>query len=335
MPKYKYLGVLFVVFLLYCTACSDKNTNSTSGRLTGNAFDLKNNQPLSGVELTVADIDNSATTDIHGEFTIYNIPAGVYTLYASKSGYQPQSIQIQILENKTSNIGFYLSRGKSDSLPIIDELKPFALIFMPFNKSFRNLSGRGLKPKTSHVNLAPDRFCRENSCAEFGTSPVSKISFDYNEILNQTDFSFCYWIYINDIPGIAEDNKIDIISRWGHAGKHYQTYAFGITTDFKPNYLLYSEKAAYSIGNIIQPVNPNNWIHLSITYSRHTLKYYINGVKVFTTNSVEPQASDFYGLQIGSRYNVSTTQFSGKIDDFWMFSKALTDDEIDYIYNLK
>lgn len=68
--------------------------------------DLTNNSPLEGVDIKLVDSNNDShfytcTSNANGEYTIFNISSGVYTLLASKEGYIPENTNISISEDST------------------------------------------------------------------------------------------------------------------------------------------------------------------------------------------------------------------------------------------
>lgn len=61
----------------------------TTGKIKGKATDRDTKEALVGANLTLEGTSYGAATDINGEFTILNIPAGVYVLRAAFVGYAP------------------------------------------------------------------------------------------------------------------------------------------------------------------------------------------------------------------------------------------------------
>ncbi|MGC8718102.1 MAG: carboxypeptidase regulatory-like domain-containing protein [bacterium] len=108
----KLLG-LFVILAIFTTGldgCSGCNppTPSGSGSISGTVRDSGNNNPLSGVTVSISGTNLSATTDSNGNYQIPNVPAGTKTVTASKSGYNPQSRQVNIPSGGTVTVDFSL-----------------------------------------------------------------------------------------------------------------------------------------------------------------------------------------------------------------------------------
>ena len=79
-----------------------------SGTITGTVRDSASN-PLSGVTVRTVGASFSAVTNQSGQYTLSNVPAGTYTLEASKSGYVTQTqSNVQVVANQTTTVNFTL-----------------------------------------------------------------------------------------------------------------------------------------------------------------------------------------------------------------------------------
>ena len=78
------------------------------------------------------------------------------------------------------------------------------------------------------------------------------------------------------------------------------------------------------------PLPTNTWTHLTLTYNGSALTLYQNGVAVATSNVSGTLSSDTETLQIGgSQFG---EYFKGLIDEVRVYSRALSDSEIQTIY---
>ncbi len=75
------------------------------GGLSGRVTDAGNRQPLFGVNVMLAGTVRGAATDMAGEYTIENVPVGIYTLEFSYIGYEKKRIVDVIV--KSNRIGRY------------------------------------------------------------------------------------------------------------------------------------------------------------------------------------------------------------------------------------
>ncbi|WP_138430382.1 SusC/RagA family TonB-linked outer membrane protein [Fodinibius saliphilus] len=78
------------------TFCFAAMSIAQSGSVTGTVTDASSGETLPGVNVVVTEINQGASTDTEGNFTIRNIPEGTYTLKASFIGYKEYTQQIQI-----------------------------------------------------------------------------------------------------------------------------------------------------------------------------------------------------------------------------------------------
>ncbi len=86
---------------------------------------------------------------------------------------------------------------------------------------------------------------------------------------------------------------------------------------------------------ISAPGSPGMWQHIAATYDSGTMELYINGVYAgpATSANLQPAVSE-YDFIIGANIapHPSDQSFDGKIDDFAFFNRALTEEEIQQIY---
>src|ERR1035437_1500150 len=82
----------------------------TTGKLTGKAINVKTNEPLPFVNITIMGTSLGAATDIDGNYVILNIPPGNYKVRAQSVGYQPVIMEnISISIDLTTKLDFSLN----------------------------------------------------------------------------------------------------------------------------------------------------------------------------------------------------------------------------------
>ncbi|MBI3586291.1 MAG: TonB-dependent receptor [Ignavibacteriales bacterium] len=82
MKKIITYSILFLA--CFSTALSQTGTGSISGKVT----DAETQNPLAGANVIIKGTFLGAVTNTHGEFKIYKVPVGTYTIEASLIGYQ-------------------------------------------------------------------------------------------------------------------------------------------------------------------------------------------------------------------------------------------------------
>ena len=112
--KYYFL----ILFIGFSTLTQAQN------KLTGKITDTKN-QPLSGVDVYIAELHKGTSTDSNGNYTITNLPNANFVVTAAFIGYQSQNKNIQI-STGNNTINFTLK----DAVFKMDEV----IISTPFNK---------------------------------------------------------------------------------------------------------------------------------------------------------------------------------------------------------
>ncbi len=101
------------------------------------------------------------------------------------------------------------------------------------------------------------------------------------------------------------------------------------------NFIVYGWGGGYDWGTGVATANyRENWHHFALTYSPPTTKFYIDGVMQASTNSYAWNTSPTY-IVLGNEIDKNTRKFQGQIDEFSIWSRALSDAEIKAIYNLE
>ena len=96
---------------------------------------------------------------------------------------------------------------------------------------------------------------------------------------------------------------------------------------------------AYSttLPKITETVDRYVWTHLAVTYdaSSRSLKLYRNGTLSSTVENVDPVAAADRGLMIGAMATSGATKsFGGHLDEVRVYTRALTPEQVSYLYNL-
>lgn len=92
-----------------------------------------------------------------------------------------------------------------------------------------------------------------------------------------------------------------------------------------------------NLSNWVGPVTAQTWVHLVMTNNGSTTSLYINGNLESTFPENFLFTDNAYDLYLGVRgygNNAPNDYFDGKMDEFQIFGKALSQTEIDSLYNL-
>jgi hypothetical protein len=232
---------------------------------------------------------------------------------------------------------------------IILQLTPSTLntglvAYYPFNGNANDSIVNGNNGAVSGASLTTDRFGKTNSAYNFNGLNSSillpKAFFDGNESITQ--FSFSTFININKTGNygiwgktlfwgevnmqVIDDNSILLFWANSNGGNTYS-----------------------QIKSASNTIAPNKWYHITINFSNSILKLYINGIEVKSTLSYSKQGGGFISnSNVNSQINFSqdlnsnrigattisgslTNYFNGSIDDFRVYNRVLTTNEIAYL----
>ncbi len=112
----KRLLLLSLGLILLTISCKKEETVEPSpyGKLTGTITEFETDSLISKANVFTQPATSYVTTDTNGQYTIYNIQPGEYTVTAAKSGYDTLKVGVTIIADKTTEADFILH--ESDSL---------------------------------------------------------------------------------------------------------------------------------------------------------------------------------------------------------------------------
>ena len=87
-----------------------------SGTVAGRVTDTDTGDPLVGANVTVMGTNLGAATDINGEYSIGNVPAGAQRLKADYIGYGSTTMEVDVPADGSANAAFSLAVAASTSV---------------------------------------------------------------------------------------------------------------------------------------------------------------------------------------------------------------------------
>ena len=331
LPCFKRANIiLLLIFLISCTNSPDRdnpldpksNKYEDFGNLQGHVYSYyAPYKPIISATVTIHPGNQTTYTDENGVFNFSNIDPGDYIIKTTMLEYAPDSAQVTITSQKTTNIQFNL-----DALPQLTNLGLFTGVYnswfpFPQQRVVRCVAEISDPDGREDINMV---------CIEIP-------DFSFIDTLTitgfNTDFS-TYEKYIteNDLP----INKIDELQ--GYPVYIKITDKAGQTCQFGPNYIIrvIDEEIALEYPKEIitesQPVF--RWKQLSLSYPfTYKLELYqeiVNGIYdlIYSISNIHhekiSQQVDF-PLSPGSYYWTITI-----MDEFgnWSLSKKLAFDQI-------
>jgi len=210
----------------------------------------------------------------------------------------------------------------------------------PFNGNANDQSGTAKTGTVTGATLVMDRKNNANQAYSFSPSTTSKIELKSTPTTISNTFTISIWVKPNrTINLISESNACPGTTNVPMANSN-QNWAYtptsakiGVGISIGTNAVLVAEHAAnLLICRMGYTTTINAFVHVIVTYANDSTKLYINGKLVrsrptlCTTvhNIIEPH-------QLGMA--LYSPNFSGIIDDFGIWNRALDSNEIKSIYS--
>ncbi len=161
---------------------------------------------------------------------------------------------------------------------------------------------------------------------------ASSIDYDYNQ-----DFSFSVWVKLPSTQSDTSGGDNFIIEKWSASGGYpyvlrvyNQTYG---TSGDRGKVVFRRYDGTNSPGvTSTSALNDNAWHHVVGTKSGSTLRIYIDGASQGTsTDTTTTTTTNASPLYIGTRGG-STNNLTGSVDEFRLYNRVLTADEVSALY---
>lgn len=187
------------------------------------------------------------------------------------------------------------------------------------------------------VTAAKDRFGREGKALSFnGVDGLVRIPFNNERNLATSNFAFTVWLYVDKyVPSphwesINSSNYSPIFCKT-ETDTQFQ-FRFGASD--KGFYFDGGEEGAskglYTKNGVT--LLPGKWNMLAVTYNGYVAKYYLNGHLIACENINTTFVQNSQPLIMGCDFPGQASFFSGKMDDFNIWQKFITEDEVRDIY---
>jgi len=147
---------------------------------------------------------------------------------------------------------------------------------------------------------------------------------DYLQITTFTsslNITIASWIYINE-----SNNKLQALC--GNNKNDEVTDAIYFSSDGVDGKAIMYNSAGVNFRPVISGLKDNVWHYITFVGNTTHLKFYLNG-ELKHTGSFTPS---IIINSIGKNNNIPTDDFNGSIDDFMIFNKALSEEEIRALY---
>jgi hypothetical protein len=282
---------------------------------------------------TETDPNNGTNYSIVGTSQLLSVP---YALESNNAGNGIKEV------SKTGDT-VYLDNGKKYIIPGIKDISPASTInngliaYYPFNGNANDESGNNNNATVNGATLTNDRFGNSNKAYSFdGIDDRIEREITNNFPIGNTPRTISVWYKIN-----GEFNINRLGSNYNAAGsvvefgKFSTSNRFGllITKEYYPYCVTQNNDFWVQISTQLQ-----KWQHIILIASGNRCDFYLNGVFFGGGALGEPINTINGRLSIGNTINDplgngQNEAFNGLIDDVRIYNRALTQEEITYLYN--
>jgi len=226
-------------------------------------------------------------------------------------------------DSVTFDLGFYTEQCRhNDGVGLATDLTAY----YPLDGTAEDVSGNGYDGTVvGDVSYAGGQVGQAG--AFDGTDDRITVMYDDNEVFDaQTDISISAWVY----PTANDSGAYN-----GIVGSHQNNspYAgWALAENRNGNLGLWSDNSGWS--NTTQTLPLNTWTHIVVTreVAETEATVYVNGAEATTTTWQVPSDND-RPLFIGDRADGEGPPFNGRIDDVRIYSRALSANEVQSLYD--
>lgn len=208
----------------------------------------------------------------------------------------------------------------------------------PFNGNADDVSGFENDGIVYGVTLVEDRFGNQNSAYYFdGIDDYIGLPTDF-DYPNRT---VCFWFNATNVPewnyAYEPNSSLQIIYTSDHPNIENGLTKIWVTKiDGKEKICFHNGGADEILDNTFS-INENEWFFAAVTVNPEFINYYLNGELVKTINYPgnihSTTDNNYYNAAIGVGRLLNHRYFNGSIDDIKIFSKALSDSEVESLYH--
>ena len=214
-------------------------------------------------------------------------------------------------------------------LNLMADLNEGLVAHYPFNGNANDESGNGNDGTVNGATLTTDRFGNENSAYNFdGVNDYVDISSPYTDFTSN-QITVSWWINYDSFQvgsGIGQatmNNNNWTTTVWLFHGNSSSDYSF------------YISNGNIGVETSSTELEPNEWINLVGLYDSNSIKMFVNGNIITSINHNSqmvnnPNSVIHFGKDV--RYS-SNRWFNGIIDDVRIYNRALSEEEIQELYN--
>jgi len=192
----------------------------------------------------------------------------------------------------------------------------------PFNGNANDESGNGNNCTVNGAILSPDRKGITNQAYSFNGNSSYIIANNTNVGNFSGNTTFCFWINCStDATGMVMDKD------------NYDYYWFQIDNNGLAFTISFDWNYSSTTQIIPRSQLENQWNFVCVMIENFTYKVYANGVYVNSVDIPQNAIINSQNLTFGRSSYWGHTYYTGKTDDIRIYNRALTEQEIQQLYN--
>jgi len=213
-------------------------------------------------------------------------------------------------------------------------LKNGLVAYYPFNGNANDVSGNNLNGILTNTSITTNRFSINNSAYLFNNSDIY---IPFNNKFRLTNLTTSAWIRPSSY---TPDNYSIILNRFEEGyntigGETWQVILTNNEVWFQVIGEGRSGTAPYTILKASKQIQLNDWSLITSTYDGTYMKVYVNGSLLLsqpTTTKINTLGTSGISIGVSKQANGIWHYFDGKIDDVGIWERALTAEEIKFLF---
>jgi len=342
METLKLFALIFLPIFILLTSCKDEGNpiqTPITGTIQGKVTNSTGDSLIAGATVTTSPPTSSVTTNSSGEYTISDVSPGQYSVTAIKGGYNSGTVTISVAAGKTTTANIPLN---------LSSVVTGLVAYYPFNNNANDESGNGNNGNLNGVAFTSDRFQNENkACIISGNTGTngSNIHVGIPDIIEGlTKFTISIWVKENNLSYYHGESYISFgadsagATGWTSIG-HLDRY--GVSS---LRFIIMQNNLFNEIYTPFDESWANNWQHYAMVFDGYScmFKAFHNGnligsksisiTSVTTYQNFAAIAKHWFKNAGSTGSYLSSSRFNGIIDDIRIFNSALTDQEVQQLY---
>ncbi len=215
--------------------------------------------------------------------------------------------------------------------PIQNTIKNGLLAYFPFNGNTFDVSGNNFHGVPHYITLVTNRFNEPGNAINL--TGQSYIDIPFNSVFNSGNISISIWYNASNYTDNGQGNQRILVSKregsgWGGG------YEIGLNNNSGPGiHASWTNNTGNQAISYSGNLQINNWYHYVYVHDQNSVKLFLNGSLVSTSNvSGGIVFKNNLQTRIGQRAENGWHPFIGKLDDIGIWNRALSADEIKYLY---